>query len=54
LMPSLHKAKTAKLASEGLTFQSVVLPKQKRETKVVKDMPIEQIAKEIVEWIKTK
>jgi electron transfer flavoprotein beta subunit len=54
LMPSLQKAKAGKFNSEGLSFQSVVLPKQKRDTKVVKDMPVEQIAKEIVEWIKTK
>jgi electron transfer flavoprotein beta subunit len=54
LMPSLQKAKAVKLTGEGLTFQSVVLPKQKRDTKVVKDMPVEQVAKEIVDWIKTK
>ena len=54
LMPALQKAKPAKLAGEGLTFQSVVLPKQRRETKVIKDMSVEQIAKEIMEWIKAK
>jgi electron transfer flavoprotein beta subunit len=54
LMPALQKAKAVKLTGEGLTFQSVALPKQKRDTKVVKDMPVEEIAKEIVEWVKKK
>jgi electron transfer flavoprotein beta subunit len=54
LMPSLQKAKAVKLAGEGLTFTSVNLPKQKRETQVVKDMPAEEIAKQLVEWIKKK
>jgi len=35
-----------------LTFASVSLPKQLRETKVVKDKSADDIAREIVEWIK--
>jgi len=54
LMPALQKAKAVKLTGEGLTFQSVALPKQKRETKIVKDMPVEEIAKEIVDWVRKK
>ncbi len=54
LMPALQKAKAAKLAGEGLEFKSVNLPKQKRDTKVIKDMPVDQIAREIVDWIKKK
>src|SRR6202142_1580231 len=52
VMPALQRAKPTKLAAEGLTFTSVALPKQLRETKVVKDKSAEEIAKEIVEWIK--
>jgi electron transfer flavoprotein beta subunit len=52
VMPALQKARPVKLANEGLTFSSVSLPKQLRETKVVKDLPPEQIAKEILEWIR--
>ncbi len=54
LMPSLQKAKAVKLPAEGFSVQSVVLPKQKRDTQVVKDMPVEQVAKEIVDWIQKK
>ena len=52
VMPALQKAKPAKLAAEGLTFASVSLPKQLRETKIVKDMSADDIAREIVDWIK--
>src|SRR5208283_4526544 len=37
VMPALQKAKPTKLAGEGLGFVSVSLPKQLRETKIVKD-----------------
>jgi electron transfer flavoprotein beta subunit len=50
VMPALQKAKPAQsLAQAG--YQGVQLPKQKRETRVVKDTPVEVIAKEIVDWI---
>jgi len=52
VMPALQKAKPVKLTGEGLSFASVTLPKQLRETKIVKDAAPEAIAKEIVEWIR--
>lgn len=52
VMPALQKAKPVKLAGEGLAFASVALPKQMRETKIVKDKSPDEIAAEIVEWIK--
>jgi electron transfer flavoprotein beta subunit len=52
VMPALQKAKVAKLASDGVSFASVTLPKQLRETKIVKDATPDQIAAEIVEWIR--
>ncbi len=52
MMPALQKAKPAKPAGEGFTFVSVTLPKQLRDTKIVKDKTSDEIAKEIVEWIK--
>jgi electron transfer flavoprotein beta subunit len=52
VMPALQKAKPTKLAGEGLNFASVSLPKQLRETKIVKDKSADDIAKEIVEWIR--
>jgi electron transfer flavoprotein beta subunit len=51
LMPALQKAKAAPLTGAGLCYQSVSLPKQVRETRVVKNMPVDEIAKEIVAWI---
>jgi electron transfer flavoprotein beta subunit len=51
IMPALQKAKTTKLDANGLTYVSVSLPKQRRETRLVKDMPEDEIAREIVQWI---
>ncbi len=51
IMPALQKAKPAKIAAEGVTFASVALPKQQRQTKIVKDMSADDIAKEIIAWI---
>ena len=52
VMPALQKAKPVKFAGDGLSFASVALPKQLRETRIVKDNSPDDIAKEIVEWIK--
>ena len=52
VMPALQKAKPTKLSGEGLTFTSVSLPKQLRETKVVKDKSPDEIALELVDWMK--
>ncbi len=52
VMPALQKARPVKLAGEGAAFASVSLPKQLRETKIVKDKSPDEIAREIVEWIR--
>ncbi len=54
IMPALQKAKPTKVGADGLTFSSVAVPKQARDTKIVKDLPADQIAAEIVEWITNK
>lgn len=51
VMPALQRAKPVKLTNDGVTFASVSLPKQRRETKIVKDLAPDAIAREIVEWI---
>jgi electron transfer flavoprotein beta subunit len=51
VMPALQRARPAPIANAGLAFVSVSLPKQQRETRVVKDMSAEEIAREIVAWI---
>ncbi len=52
VMPSLQRAKTVKMTGEGLAFASVSLPKQRRETRIVKDLLSDDVAKDIVAWIK--
>jgi electron transfer flavoprotein beta subunit len=52
IMPALQRAKAVKIGSEGLTYASVKVPSQRRETRVVKDLPADQVAQEIVTWIR--
>ena len=51
IMPALQKSKPAKVGTGDLQFLAVTLPKAQRETRVVKNMPTDEIAREIVEWI---
>ena len=53
VMPALQRAMPAKLAAQGLTFASVSLPRQLRQTQIIKDKSPDDIAREIVAWIKT-
>jgi len=52
IMPALQKAQPAPVAAAGTTYLGVELPKQQRETRIVKDMPVDDIAAEIVSWLK--
>ena len=52
IMPALQKATPAALKADKIKFASVELPKQQRQTRIVKDTPVDEIAKEIVAWIK--
>jgi electron transfer flavoprotein beta subunit len=52
VMPALQKAKPVKLTGETIEFSGVSLPKQLRNTQVIKDKSPDDIAREIVEWIR--
>jgi electron transfer flavoprotein beta subunit len=52
IMPALQKARPAPVGAAGVAFAAVTLPKQQRETRLVRDVPAEEIAREIVEWIR--
>jgi electron transfer flavoprotein beta subunit len=52
VMPALQKAKPVKLPGEGLAFANVTLPKQLRQTTIVKDKSPDEIALELAQWIK--
>ena len=53
-MPALQRAKPVKLTNQGVAFASVTLPKQRRETRIVKDATPDAIAQEIVDWIRAE
>jgi len=52
LMPALQKAQPAQLGTQGTVFHAVEVPKQERRTRIVKDVPIDEMAREIADWIK--
>ncbi len=52
IMPALQQAKPAALSGEGVTYASVTVPQQKRDTRIETDMSTDDIAREIVDWIK--
>ena len=52
VMPALQKAVPAAIGTGGISYQGVELPSQRRETRIVKDMAVDDIAAEIVAWIK--
>ncbi len=51
VMPALQKAAAAPVTTGGVEFVSVQVPKVQRETRIVKDMTPDEVAKEIVAWI---
>lgn len=52
VMPALQKAAAAPVGAAGTSYVSVELPSQRRETRIVKDMSTDDIAAEIVAWLK--
>lgn len=52
VMPALQKAQSANINPNSIVYKDVKVPMQQRKTRVVKDMSTDEIAKEIVEWIK--
>jgi electron transfer flavoprotein beta subunit len=52
LMPVLQRAKTVPMVSTGLSYESALLPKQQRATRIVKDMPVDDVARELAAWIR--
>ncbi len=52
IMPALQRARPVKAGADGVTFLKVELPQQRRDTRIVKDASIEEMAREIAEWIR--
>jgi len=52
VMPALQKAQAAPVGAEGVMYANVEVPEQRRETRVVRDAPADEIARELAEWIK--
>ncbi|TWU42254.1 electron transfer flavoprotein subunit beta [Novipirellula artificiosorum] len=53
IMPALQKAQPAAVSADGVVFANVEVPQQRRDTRIVKDVSADEIARELVEWIKS-
>jgi electron transfer flavoprotein beta subunit len=51
IMPALQQAKAAQTSPGSLTYNSVTLPKQQRNTRMEKNMTPDEIASELAAWI---
>lgn len=54
VMPALQRAKSAGVAPTALRYRSVSPPTQQRQTRIVKDQSIDEMAREIADWIEKK
>ena len=53
VMPALQRAKTAAMPGGDIKYHKVETPSVRRETRIVKNTAASEIAREIVEWIKS-
>lgn len=52
LMPALQQARPLPAPSGDLAFTRLAVPERRRQTRVVKDMSTDDIAREIVDWMR--
>jgi electron transfer flavoprotein beta subunit len=52
VMPAIQRAQAKNVKDASLTFVSVEVPAQRRETQIVKDKSVSEIAQEIIAWLK--
>jgi electron transfer flavoprotein beta subunit len=52
LLPALQKAPSVPVGIGGLTYLRVERPSGRRDTRIVKDQPVDDIAREIVAWVR--
>jgi electron transfer flavoprotein beta subunit len=53
IMPALGKARPVQVGAGGITYLKVELPEQRRQTRIEREMPVDEIAREIADWIKS-
>lgn len=54
IMPALQRAQAVTVGSEDLTYLSADLPRQRRDTRIVRDSSADDVARELAEWIKSR
>jgi electron transfer flavoprotein beta subunit len=51
IMPAMQKAKTVNLIGASSVLKNVTVPKLQRDTRIVKNISVDEIAAEIVDWV---
>jgi len=52
VMPALQRAAAAGVGHADITYARVEVPQQRRQTRVVRDLPVDEIARELAAWIR--
>jgi len=52
VMPALQRAQPAAIDAAGIRYINVEVPTQRRDTRIVRDAPVDDIARDIVAWIR--
>lgn len=52
VMPALQRARAVPVGAEGVVFTRVETPAQRRQTRIVRDLPPAQVARELADWIR--
>ena len=52
ILPALQKAPTVSVDTAAVEYERVDIPKQRRDTRIVEDASIDDMAREIVDWIR--
>jgi electron transfer flavoprotein beta subunit len=53
VMPALQRAQPVQVGIGGIKFEKAEIPGQKRDTRIVKDVSADEIAAELIDWIKS-
>ena len=53
IMPALQRARPVAVESGAVTYREGEGPEQRRDTRIVKDIPVDEMAREIVDWLRS-
>jgi electron transfer flavoprotein beta subunit len=52
IMPAIQQARAAQIGTGTVDYAEIRLPDQRRQTKIVKDVTDDEMARDIVDWLR--